>query len=31
MYVREKKKLYAATHAQGVWELKVDDIEHGDH
>ena len=27
MYVPEEKKLYAATHAQGVWELKVDDIE----
>jgi hypothetical protein len=23
MYVRERKKLYAATHGQGVWELKV--------
>ncbi len=27
MYVRERKKLYAATHAQGVWELRVDSIE----
>jgi hypothetical protein len=25
--VRERKKLYAATHAQGVWELRVDSIE----
>jgi len=23
MYVRERKKLYAATHGQGIWELKV--------
>jgi hypothetical protein len=30
MYVRERKKLYAATHGQGVWELRVDDIEHHD-
>ncbi len=29
MYIPGKKKLYAATHGQGVWELKVDDIENG--
>jgi hypothetical protein len=27
MYVRAKRKLYAATHGQGVWELRVHDIE----
>ena len=27
MYVPERKKLYAATHGQGVWELKVNSIE----
>ena len=30
MYIPGKKKLYAATHGQGVWELKVKDIEGDD-
>ena len=27
MYVPERRKIYAATHGQGVWELRVEDIE----
>jgi hypothetical protein len=30
MYVREQRKIYAATQGQGVWALRVDDIEHDD-
>lgn len=30
VYVAAKKKVYAATHGQGVWELKVHDIEGDD-
>ena len=26
LYVRERNRIYAATHGQGVWELRVDDI-----
>jgi hypothetical protein len=30
MYVRDRQKIYAGTHGQGVWELRVDDIEDRD-
>ena len=30
VYVKGERKLYAATHGQGVWELRVGDIERDD-
>jgi len=30
VYVRGERKIYAATHGQGVWVLRVDDVERSD-